>query len=358
MRTARVLFGLVLSSALLAPAVEAQPASSRGASIRIEQEPKKLVIRPGQSVQVTWTIHGTDEPTWLLLTNLSPQTVRLQGGDRQQALTSGRKGGLLGGGHPNQVTRVVTGVAPGSLNLTVQPVVSRREPSPERIRELTPQFQRGLRATREGFATAARSLPVIGGDAYRVKDVVRLLEETRADLFDNLAQPEFAPFRDYVDALFGEALRNLQALSSQAARPPAPGVRLAAYRQAPPAQVDKSAAERLFEQILALFSAAEAAPVRELCIQTVPKDRATFQIFPESYPADAREASTVSVVTNLFVGRYLYTVHKDGFKPVSSRIDLIRETQKVLDCRLVRDRSRDGAAPCRFLPDSDRCPWP
>ena len=60
-----------------------------------------------------------------------------------------------------------------------------------------------------------------------------------------------------------------------------------------------------------------------------------------------REISTNDEVKNLRRGYYLYRVTKNGFKKIETRLNLVDEDVKGLECILRREGDRDDAVPCK-----------
>ena len=306
------------------------------------------------SVPVVWTVPGTVKPVWLDLRNLTPWLADLAGGNLQRALTSG--------GAVNGVTRVLTTHgAPGHIRLTARVAdgpdapTSRESSQPGEARQalVEQMFQLGLKATAARFEAAVRELPTVDGEQlYRREDVSHLLESTRDDLLRNLPAPELAAFRDSVEDFFDEALRELP---SQTARSGGLGIRLAAFQTGASTRVKRSGVEQIFDKIRKLFALSEGPVMRRLCVRSTP-DQATARLYPRSFPSDHEITSTISIVA-LAIGKYTYEVSKDGFKTISHPVDLVWDTQPVLDCSLIRLRKAGDATPCRLLPDAKECPW-
>jgi hypothetical protein len=304
-------------------------------------------MRPGQSAPVTWTVTGTDEPVRLRIRNLGPAVATVEGGDAQTVVTSG--------GKPNVVTRTVTALAVGRFSVRAElEEGSAPSRSDEYLGLLVQAFQAELKRIAGDFAERVRSLPTArGGSLYRTADVLSALDATERDLLAALPYPELAAFRDAASERFSELRATIAGLPpAQAALP---GIRKASWQQPASGHVEKKKAEPLLKSLLAfLTGSASRAPLRTLCVISTPEEQAEFRIFPESFPADERQTSTNAVISNLFVGKYRYRIRKQGFQAASFTLDLIRETQPVLECRLARESGQP--VPCRSLARSvDLC---
>lgn len=303
-------------------------------------------LRSGQSMPVTWTVTGTDRPVRLRIRNSRPAVAMIQGMDGQTVTTSG--------GTPNAVTRTVTGLAAGHFPLRAEVEESSAPARGEEYLGLLVQaFQRELTRIAGDLGERVRSLPTPeGGRLYRTADVLALIDATERDLLASLPYPELAAFRDAAAERFAELRARLDALApAQAALP---GLRKASWQQSAPEHVATSEARPLLDRLVDFLTDSARAPLRTLCVISAPEDQADFRIFPESFPTDERQTSTDAVISNLLVGKYRYRIRKQGFQEASFTLDLIRETQPVLECRLAREPGQ--AVPCRSLAGSlDRC---
>jgi hypothetical protein len=321
--------------------------------VRIERTQSNQVLRSGEVVPVTWRVTGTSDPIWLVLINRSPEVATLEGGEVQKVRTSSSESSF---GMPGrtEVTRLLTGLR-GSGTVRLEARLSAEH---HLLREdlLAQSFRDALRSAAARFEIAASQLPTAaGGRLYRKEDLAHLIEETGADLYRGLPIPEFGAFRDFLDNYLIQIQRTLEEIPASAENSFFE-IKNVAFKAGSSVHVEKVRGKHLLDLFRKLFALADGPVMRSLCVQSAPEDQATVRIFPRSFPSDEKWTATRSLL-RLKVGKYRYMVSKRGFKTVESSLDLVWETQRVLDCSLVRSQKQGEAAPCRLLSDSEACRW-
>lgn len=261
-------------------------------------------------------------------------------------------------------------VEPGDASNRTSP-----EETKERAREIadtiTPRLEQILAAFRE----ARKNLPVETaptGQVYPRGAIAALLDDTERGLLEALPGNELTAMRDYVQDLFRQARVALGLLPGpQAALQLSAPVRLAALHSAllqpgqpASASLDKGATdswldriERAIEKILA-YSKDDDLLV-DLCVKSVPKNRARFWMRPLSYdPPVPPSVNTNGRLPNIWRGLYSYSVERKGFKQVTSRLNLVDNSDSVLDCKLAALSAEDVALPCDVQPGGieEECP--
>ena len=287
------------------------------AALARAQEPIRYTVsvdktlRPGQTTTITWTITGTRKPLRLFLSVTNPASGVLEGGNVQTVTTSG--------GKKNFVSRRVTGLAPGSFDVTVKIDVEHDAMNPA---ELLAKFRREVHRIAKETNKASRRLPV-DQSTVRTADVLAILDRVQNDVNRSLPQPEFAAFRDAV-AAEAEELR------------PAPIARnrfIVLVRDgAPPAdRMPAKEARSIFTKLIDLFNHAAASPVREICVVTEPAG-ADALLYPASFPTDRKETQSVGSLT-LYLGLYAYAITSGQLRS-SGTINFLEEPGAVLQCSL------------------------
>ena len=222
-------------------------------------------LRPGQTATITWTVTGTREPLRLHLVNTNTESGVLGGGNVQTATTSG--------GRENVVSRKVTGLAPGSFNVTVE-VDAKPTLNPK---DLARTFRRELLRIASRTNKAARHLPAKG--LVPTADVTALLDQALADLERSLPYPELAAFRDAaaqrVNELRREAMEKSVAWHRQeiflvrqdaARRQRHEAIFLVRQGSPPTSRMPAREAHSLLAAFVAwLNSGAHASPLRTVC---------------------------------------------------------------------------------------------
>ena len=270
-------------------------------------------LRPGQTATITWTVTGTREPLRLHLVNTNTESGVLGGGNVQTATTSG--------GRENVVSRKVTGLAPGSFNVTVE-VDAKPTLNPK---DLARTFRRELLRIASRTNKAARHLPAKG--LVPTADVTALLDQALADLERSLPYPELAAFRDAAAQRVNE-LRREAMEKSVARRQRHEAIFLVRQGSPPTSRMPAKEAHSLLAAFVAwLNSGAHASPLRTVCIVTEPTG-ANVLLYPSSFPAERNETRSIGPLT-LYLGLYVYEIPQRGSK---GTVDLLKQTGNVLQC--------------------------
>jgi len=297
-----------------------------------EDKPNKVVVN--QPYTYTWTVVGTSRPVRLRVRNLTPGILRLEGGDDQVISTSG--------GRSNSISRAATMTSSGPSHIQAE-MLADDSPfySKAYLEMLGEIFAQRLSTISRKFA---ESVQPFSGDQEEIETQValidRLLQDTRADIHRSLPFPELAAFRVYVDALFDKALTAMAAHDSD--------IRLAALPSPRTPAEEKSSIKLWLERITQFLEwIPKQSLARHLLVRTVPVEGASFEIHPKTYSSYTRSTSTNYAICNIPLGRYDYTVTRDGFQTIRDlSIDLMQETQQVFECPLRPKGKEPGA--CGF----------
>lgn len=380
--------------------------STAGAALATPADGVRLTARLTGNL---WCVRvdGNRQPVRLLLRNLTPEVQDLEGGPSQEVVTRGGEEGAV----CRQVTRTAPG--PGLLAARVlhdevtavritegdpsirggetpgprespggQTVESER-PSGRRWREAWKIARRlavSLAPVRRSFTTARDELTVVprgpaAEPAYRLPQVMELIDRTEADLLAALDQRELAALRDYVETRLRRARAELSADAGQASRPPARGeVRLA--RMGPdaggeaagppgPLAVERDLAERILDGLAALLDRLQARAAHndlalDLCIESAPREGFKFLLYPESYRRGARQTRTHGRLKAVYRGLYAYSMSRRGYRPVGcpdpeepqadcALLDFWDDDRPILRCELVSASAGEEEGGCRRL---------
>jgi len=148
-------------------------------------------------------------------------------------------------------------------------------------------------------------------------DAVRLIDGVEAEMRKALPHRELAPFQDLVTELFAGARRRLDRR------------RDALAERAGPGRVDEAWFRAMMADLADFFRTRVASPPGEaVCFVT---SGATVVLSSPSAKSDRIELRTNSV-KRLYVGRYDYTISRDGSVVSSGTIDLLLNAQRIVDC--------------------------
>jgi hypothetical protein len=284
-------------------------------------------MKVGRSTKYRVWVEGTREPVEIRLHNSSPTVIRLEGGDDQILRT--------GGGRKNEAQVKVKSLRVGSAGIKAHPYSRDVKQEAARIAtEMAPK----LVALQADFVRKRRALPRPAPPAA----VTRLLEGTEAALLEILSYPELAAMRDHVRAVVREA-RN--GLAESRGSSTSHAVVLAAYRFAQSGsgkgESGLDSISRLLDRLIDL--AKKNDYVVSLCVISVPKGGARFDMEPESYAAGAKDVLTTGEIINIYRGRYVYRAKPAAGKPIECRprpgsanpcrpLDLVDDSRPLLVC--------------------------
>jgi len=283
--------------------------------------PAKPVIRPGQPFDVRLTVSGTKDRVRVRVRNLTPEIVSVVGGDDQYVVSSG--------GEKNIVTMQVIGVSPGASSFKMD--VDHAEPDAV--------FRRELRRVAEETRKRAAALEPTG-DAYRLDDVVNVLQQVDVELRSVLFENSWAAFRDalhdYVASLIRRAEEESESDDSRASLvsyPPATSTRV----------IRKERAQSILSAIIdLLFGTAEKGSTRDICVLTKPPGL-HITLTPRSYPPDAQTTQGPKPLT-IRVGAYRVAVNN---VPKNTNLDFLLNRWVTIECDSGGCSFTDGAAtPC------------
>jgi hypothetical protein len=311
--------------------------------------PSGVVIARGQTQQLTWSVTNTTKPLRLSVSNCCPWIAKVNGGDRQIVTTSG--------GDPNIVTLTVTGYSPGELKVDVVEVDD-SVPESDRAREIASLFRTKLRWVADRLEAAAREVPVNYPrsslpPSVRREDVLQLLARVKADVLEALPYDELAPFRDAVDARLAQAAAEVGLPRRVGAAGGQTAILLVQQDRTPPGRVEEQLFRSIVNRLVGFFrNTSETSPGDTVCFLTTPEYGANILLYPESFPSDRWNVPTASRKW-LYLGRYVFEITKKNYVKGLGSMDLLLDTQRVIECRL----SRTAAAQCAAVVGTiGRCP--
>lgn len=303
---------LAVPSARAEPVCKADPALP---SLRVCYEAREQ-IRAGRSTTLRIWVEGSRKPVEVRVHNATPDIIRLEGGEDQIVRVKGRR----------DVEIKLRTLRPGTALYRVR--LHSRDAAQEAARiaaEVGPQLaELQTRFSRERAALPRPAPPAAAA---------ALLDRTEAELLGILSYPELAAMRDHVRAVLRNARGGLQGLK---AVPAAGRVRLAAF--AP----DESALDTVAGLIARLLDLSRKNDyVVNLCVTSLPKIGARFDMEPESYPDGGSETVTTGRLVNVYRGRYIYRATLKRAKRIecgtpkgrSCRpLDLVDDSRSLLVC--------------------------
>lgn len=287
----------------------------------------KAHMKVGRSTKYRVWVEGTREPVEIRLHNSSPTVIRLGGGDDQVVRTSG--------GRKNEAEVKVKSLRVGSAGIKAHPYSRNvKQEAAQIAAEIAPK----LAALQTDFGRKRRALP----RPCPPQAVAALLDGTTDALLEILSYPELAAMRDHVRAVVREARDGLAESREGSTSHP---VVLAAYRFAQSGSGKNESAldsiARLIDRLLDL--AKKNDYVVNLCVTSVPKNGARFDMEPESYAAGAKDVLTAGEIINIYRGRYVYRAKLASGKPIECRprpgsgnpcrpLDLVDDSRPLLVC--------------------------
>jgi hypothetical protein len=309
--------------------------------------PTGVVITRGQTQLLTWSVTDTTKPRRLSVSNCCPWIAKVNGGDTQIVTTSG--------GDPNTVNLIITGYRPGELKIDVAEVDD-SAPDSERAREIASLFRVKLQWVADRLEAAARQIPVNRSSqpgTVQREDVLQLLAKVRADVREALPYDELAPFRDAVDARLAEAAVEVGLPRRAGAVDRRPEIFLVQNDRTPPGRVEEHSFRSIITKLVGFFrNTSETSPGDTVCFLTTPEPGANILLYPESFPSDRWNVPTASRKW-LYLGRYVFEITKQRYVKGLGSMDLLMDTQRVVECRL----SRTTAAQCAGVVGTiGRCP--
>ena len=219
-------------------------------SLRVCHETKEQ-MKAGRSTTLRIWVEGTRKPVEVRVHNSSPDIIRLDGGE-DQIIRVGRK----------EVEIELKTLRPGTASYRVR--LHSRDVAQEAARIA---------------AEIAPRLAELQARFSRQPQSPALLDRTEAELLRILSYPELAAMRDHVREVFRNARGELQGFRAAAGR-----VMLAAYAS------DESALDTVAKLIARLLDLSRKNDyVVNLCVTSLPKTGARFDMEPESYPDGGSE---------------------------------------------------------------------
>ncbi len=300
-----VALSLALPAAGAEPTCKTDPAQP---SLQVCYETKEQ-MKAGRSTTLRIWVEGTRKPVEVRVHNSSPDIIRLEGGV-DQIIRVGRK----------EVEIKLKTLRPGTASYRVH--LHSRDAVQEAARiaaEVAPQ----LAAWQARFSRERAALPP-GGEAA-------LLDRTEAGLMGILSYPELAAMRDYVRNVLRDARRDLQGFQETTA---AGRVMLAAFAS------NDSALDTVAKLIARLLDLSRKNDyVVNLCVTSLPKSGAHFDMEPESYPDGGSDTVTAGRLVNIYRGSYIYRATLKRAKPIECKsgrscrpLNLIDDPRTLLVC--------------------------
>jgi len=306
-----VALSLALPAAAAEPTCKTDPAQP---SLRLCYETKEK-MKAGRSTTLRIWVEGTRNPVEVRVHNSSPDIIRLNGGE-DQIIRVGRK----------EVEIKLKTLRPGTANYRVH--LHSRDVAQEAARiaaEIAPQ----LAAWQARFSRERAALP----RPHPPQAAAALLDRTEAGLMGILSYPELAAMRDHVREALRNARGELQGFQETAA---VSRVMLAAFAS------DDSALDTVGKLIARLLDLSRKNDlVVNLCVTSLPKAGAIFDMEPESYADGGRDTVTAGRLVNIYRGSYIYRATLKRAKPIecNSRkgrscrpLDLVDDSRPLLVC--------------------------
>jgi hypothetical protein len=277
-------------------------------------------VRPRSSTKITFTVNGTKEEVRLHVRNLHPEIGKLKGGNDQHVMTTG--------GEPNDATITATGLRPGAFTVTAD--VDRDE-------LISRVFQRELRRIAARLERAAAELQRhavrgrIGTD-----EVLRLIDQTEAEIDHSLPFPELDAFHDAVREHMA-GLRQ-QVLATSTARHSGEGTiqlvaQFVADRPSVPAKPVKGWFSSLVEWVKDI---SERSPHVEICVFATPLNNMSFRLYPKySVLEDERKDRTTPTRFPIWVGLYAWEIASQGrYLARSGTMNFLEDPDRIVECTL------------------------
>jgi hypothetical protein len=302
--------------------------------------PSGIVIARGQTQQLTWSVTNTTKPISVSVNNCCPWIAKVNGGDTQIVTTSG--------GDPNTVNLTITGYSPGELKIDVAEVDD-SAPDSDRAREIASLFRVKLQWVADRLEAAAKEVPVNYPRSslpatVRREDVLQLLVRVKADVREALPYDELAPFRDAVDARLAEAAAEVGLPRRVGAAGRQNAIVLVQQDRTPPGGVEEQLFRSIVTRLVGFFrNTSETSPGDTVCFRTTPEHGANILLYPESFPSDRWNVPTTSRKW-LYLGRYVFEITKKNYVKGVGSMDLLLDTQRVVECRLSQTAATECAA--------------
>lgn len=242
-----------------------------------------------------------------------------------------------------------------------------REEVEMRAEELAGAIVPSLRQILAAFMEARASLPIeigaTGMEVYPEGAVISLLASTERDLFQALGGRELTAMRDYIQRLFSDARASLgvpsdpQVTQISFSHPPVKIASLSMYallQAAQPAsaslnKVDTDSwLDRIGQAIGTILDFSDNDELLvDLCVKSTPKNRAEFRMRPISYePPVPIQVNTNGPLVMVWRGLYKYSLSRRGFKPIQSELDLVRNSESILNCQMISNSEDEDVLAC------------
>jgi hypothetical protein len=289
------------------------------APIDVHRRQEHNVTR-GRATKITFTVNGTRERVRLHVRNLNPKIGKVRGGNDQHVMTTG--------GEPNVATVTATGLRGGTFAVTAD--VDRDE-------LIARVFRRELRRIAAKLERAAAELQrhAVRG-TIGTGEVLRLIDQTEAEIDQSLPFPELDAFYDAVREHMTGLRKEVLAIST-ARRSGDGAIQLVSQSVADGPSVPANPVKGLFSGLVRwVLGISENSPQVEICVFATPLSIMSFRLHPQ-YSASEDEQKDRATPTrfSIYVGLYAWKIFKqDRYLERTGTVNFLEDPDRVVECTL------------------------